>query len=76
MNDELFSDLIESVQELNDMQVKGESEERQVADHVSSLVEDGKSQNQAFAIALQKAGKIRKNKGRQKAKQKGKQHRG
>jgi hypothetical protein len=58
------------------MHVKGESEERQVADHVSSLIEDGKSQNQAMAIALQKATQLRKDKGRQKAKQKGKHRRG
>ena len=52
------------------------TEQKDVADHVSALVSEGKEPNQAFAIALQKAGKIRKNKGRQKAKQKGKQHRG
>jgi hypothetical protein len=58
------------------MHVKGESEERQVADNVSSLIEDGKSLNQAMAIALQKATQLRKDKGRQKAKQKGKHRRG
>jgi hypothetical protein len=58
------------------MHVKGESEERQVADHVTSLIEEGKQPNKAMEIALRKASQLRKNKGRQKAKQKGKHHRG
>jgi hypothetical protein len=52
------------------------TEQKDVADHVSALVSEGKEPNQAMAIALQKASEIRKNKGRQKAKQKGKKHRG
>ena len=52
------------------------TEQKDVADQVSSLIEEGKQPNQAMAIALQKASKIRKDKGRQKAKQKGKQRRG
>ena len=52
------------------------TEQKDVADHVSALIEDGKSQNQAMAIALQKATQLRKNKGRQQAKQKGKKYRG
>jgi len=52
------------------------TEQKDVADHVSKLVEEGKQPNQAMAIALQKASEIRKNKGRQKAKQKGKHRRG
>jgi hypothetical protein len=52
------------------------TEQKDVADHVTSLIEDGKSQNQAMAIALQKATQLRKDKGRQKAKQKGKHRRG
>ena len=70
MDDELFAKLCESLQELNDMQVKGDT------DQVSTLITDGKQPNQAMAIALQKASKIRKDKGRQKAKQKGKHRRG
>jgi uncharacterized protein YdaT len=70
MNGKLFAKLCESLQELNDMQVEND------ADHVSALVSEGKEPNQAMAIALQKAKKLRKDKGRQKSKQKGKQYRG
>ena len=52
------------------------TEQKDVADHVSALVSEGKEPNQAMAIALQKAKKLRKDKGRQKSKQKGKQYRG
>jgi hypothetical protein len=52
------------------------TEQKDVADHVSSLIDGGKQPNKAMEIALQKASEIRKNKGRQKAKQKGKKHRG
>ena len=74
MDDELFSDLIEGMMELENMRLN--SEQKDVADHVSALVSEGKEPNQAMAIALQKASEIRKNKGRQKAKQKGRKHRG
>lgn len=74
--DGTFPGLRERMLELRNMHVKGESEERQVADHVSSLIDDGKQPNQAMAIALQKASEIRKNKGRQKGKQRGKKYRG
>jgi hypothetical protein len=74
MNDELFSDLIEGMMELENMRLN--SEQKDVADHVSALVSEGKQPNQAMAIALQKATQLRKDKGRQKAKQKGKHRRG
>lgn len=52
------------------------NEQQDFVKDMNALIDAGKPANQAFAIALQKAKKIRKNKGRQKAKQKGKQHRG
>lgn len=59
MNHKLFKKLMESVDEMNT---------------VSSLVSD-KPKNQAIAIAMEKAGKTRKDKGKQARKQKGKSYR-
>ena len=54
---------------------KGKSEES-VSENIATLMTEGRPQNQAIAIAMAKAGKTRKSKGKQGRKQRGKTQRG
>ena len=54
---------------------KGKSEES-VSENIATLMTEGRPQNQAIAIAMSKAGKTRKSKGKQGRKQRGKTQRG
>ena len=54
---------------------KGKSKES-VSENIATLMTEGRPQNQAIAIAMSKAGKTRKSKGKQGRKQRGKTQRG
>ena len=54
---------------------KGKSKES-VSENIATLMTEGRPQNQAIAIAMGKAGKTRKSKGKQGRKQRGKTQRG
>lgn len=76
MDAALFEKLVESMTELIDMPLKKGQSEKAVSENIATLIDEGRPQNQAVAIAMQKAGKVRKDKGKQKSKQKGKRYRG
>lgn len=76
MDAALFEKLVESMTELIDMPLKKGQSEKVVSENIATLIDEGRPQNQAVAIAMQKAGKVRKDKGKQKSKQKGKRYRG
>jgi len=57
------------------MPLKREHSDKAVSDNIATLLDEGRPRNQAIAIAMEKAGKTRKDKGKQARKQKGRAYR-